>query len=110
MSAPVVTVGAPIMCPHGGRASISVYTARVFASGAPVVAVGDPCVIAGCGFRIGMVPRPCISVRWANAAQRVRISGRPAILQTSIGLALGASQQPNGAVTVVAAQPRVRAI
>lgn len=102
MGSPAITTGAILMCPHGGRASIMSGTARVRADGAPIVTIGDDFPVSGCAD----VHAPCIRIEWPISAMRVRVGGRPPILQGGVGLALSA-QGNAGTSTLVSNQVRV---
>lgn len=102
MGGPAITVGAVLACPHGGRVAIVAGDARVRAGGAPVATVTDDFPVAGCPNR----PLPCVGIEWTASAARVRIGGRPPVVQGDIGRARSA-QGPAGAAIVIASQMRV---
>jgi len=106
MPGPLFHVGAMAICPHGGQVTIISSNARVLVSGMPVATLGDQYLVAGCAFTIPP-PQPCIRIQWLVPAVRVMVNGQPAILQTSVGLALGPTQAPQGAPIVISTQPRV---
>lgn len=107
MPSPAVTIGAAIICPHGGAVAIASTNARVTAGGLPIATIADVFPVAGCAFAQGPQPLPCVSVLWTSAAQRVRINGQPPVLQTSTAVALRADGAANGPATAVATQTRV---
>ena len=112
MADPLLHVGASVLCPHGGQVTISTPNARVIVGGQPVATFADSDTIAGCPFQVptpgGPKPQPCIRIQWTRPAQRVIISGQPALLQTSSGICLSAEQIPQGPPNIVATQPRAR--
>jgi hypothetical protein len=101
-------VGAIAICPHAGQVGTISSNTRVFVSGQPVATMTDQFMVAGCAFTIPAVkPQPCLTVQWLLPAARVLVLGSPAILQTSVGLALSAEQIPQGPPTVLVTQVRV---
>ncbi len=107
MSSPAVTAGAVLMCPHGGTVTIVTRNARVVAGGAPIATIADGFSVANCPFIVASAPLPCVSIAWTTSATRVLIEGRPPILQTSTGLALGTGGSPGGLAVIAATQSRV---
>lgn len=108
MGAPLLTVSATIMCPHGGKATIIPSNTRVTAGGVPVAVQTDVTMVAGCAFTVPPgVPTPCIPVQWLVAATRVTIMGKPALTQQSQGMTTGTG--PPVPVTI-ASPGQVRAL
>ncbi|MGH8004956.1 MAG: hypothetical protein ACRECJ_09575 [Limisphaerales bacterium] len=96
-------VGASVSCPHNGQAVAVTSNFRVRAAGQPITTLTDPYTIAGCSSR-----RPCLRVQWLTVAVRVRISGQPALLNTSQGVCLDGSGAPQDVPVVVQTQTRVK--
>jgi uncharacterized Zn-binding protein involved in type VI secretion len=108
MPGPLFHVGAVATCPHaGGQVTTISSNTRVLVSGMPVATIADQYLIAGCPLSANSPPTPCVTVQWLVPAARVLVNGQPAILQTSVGLALSAQQVPAGPPVVVTTQPRV---
>lgn len=108
MPGSLVHVGAVAICPHGGQVSVISTNTRVLVGGQPAATATDNFLVAACPFTIpGPKPQPCMTVRWLVPAQRVRINGQPAVLQTSTGLCHSVEQIPQGPPSVVGVQPRV---
>ncbi|MCC6444412.1 MAG: hypothetical protein IT210_13285 [Armatimonadetes bacterium] len=104
-------VGATAICPHAGQVSVISSNARVLVSSQPVATLGDNYPVAGCAFTVPPgKPQPCLKVQWMVPASRVLVGGQPAVLQTSAGLCLSPEQAPQGPLTVLATQVRVRGI
>jgi uncharacterized Zn-binding protein involved in type VI secretion len=101
-------VGASAICPHGGQITIIPSNPRVLVSGQPVATSADTTLVAGCAFNVSGKPQPCIKVQWLVPAARVKVSGQPALLQTSPGLCQSAEQIPQGPPNVIAGQMRVQ--
>ena len=108
MGAPLLHVGAQVICPHGGEVNTIPSSPRVRVGGQPVATFGDSSVVAGCAFIVPpTTPQPCVQVQWLVAATRVMVGGTPAILRSSSGLCLSAEGFPQGAPSVVMTQVRV---
>lgn len=102
-------VGATIMCPHAGQASITPSNTRVKVGGQLVATVNDLTTVAGCPFTVPpSKPQPCIKVQWLVPAVRVRVNGQPALLRSSTALCQSPEQIPQGPPNVVVTQVRVK--
>ena len=111
MAAPLVTTAALLQCAHGGQVGVIGTNVRVRAAGQPVALADDSYPVAGCPFLLPPpVPSPCVLARWIVPSARVRVLGRPVVLQTSTGLGVDAKQVPQGPVRVVVTQARVRGL
>ncbi len=109
MAGPSLTSSATLMCPHGGQVAIIPSSPRAKAGGAPITTAADTFVIAGCPFTLpGPTPSPCIQVQWVVPGLRVMAGGNQALDAASIGLCMAATGAPQGPVSVVATQPRVK--
>lgn len=108
MGTPLLHVGSVVSCPHGVPSQVVVASPRVRVAGMPAATLSDTWTIAGCPFTLPSgTPSPCVSIRWMVPATRVRIGGNPALLQSSAGLCLAATQAPQGPPIVSSVQPRV---
>lgn len=104
MPAPVLHLGATVMCSHVGQALPLSPFPRVLVSGQPVVTLASPYAIAGCALT-GTPNPPCVTGQWLTGAVRVLAGGAP--LATMAG---ASTCIPTGTPMVpVAAQPRVLA-
>lgn len=74
MPAPILHLGASVMCSHGGSAVPTAPYPRVLVLGQPVVLTTSPYVIAGCALA-GTGTPPCVSGQWVMGALRVRGNG-----------------------------------
>jgi len=88
MGAPVITSQTPVNCGHAGVGTHVPGQARVRISGSPVALASDQHVVAGCSLT-GSPPPPCIMLMWTVPAVRVKVSGQPVLVQTSIPIATG---------------------
>ncbi len=90
MGAPLVTIDATILCAHGGQAKIIPTNTRVKANGVFVATQACVVMIAGCPFTVPPgIPTPCIPAQWTVVATRVKIMGKPAVTQASVGMTTG---------------------
>src|SRR5215467_6712734 len=103
MGAPLLTVDATVMCPHGGQGTIIPSQAAVVAGGI-VCTQGDEVIIAGCPFMVGPSPSPCLSVQWQSASTTSTAGGVAVLTTSSQGLCLNPAGAPQGPVILVPAQ------
>ena len=76
MPAPVLHLGATVLCSHAGQAMPMSPFPRVTLSGQPAVNLTSPYAIAGCSLT-GSAP-PCVTGQMVVGAARVLIGGAPA--------------------------------
>jgi len=104
MPAPVLHLGATVLCMHAGQATPAAPFPRVLVSGQPVVTLTSPYVVAGCALT-GTPTPPCVTAQWMAGALRVLAGGAPVL--TFAGQSLCA---PSGTPLMpVVAQTRVLA-
>jgi len=104
MPAPVLHLGATVLCSHAGQATPLAPFPRVTVSGQPVVTLTSPYAIAGCALASTSSP-PCVTGQFVSGAVRVLAGGTP--LATLIGSSVCT---PTGSPMLpVSAQPRVLA-
>ncbi len=104
MPAPVLHLGATVLCSHAGQATPLAPFPRVTVSGQPVVTLTSPYAIAGCALASTSSP-PCVTGQFVSGAVRVLAGGTP--LATLIGSSVCT---PTGSPMLpVTAQPRVLA-
>ena len=101
----LLTLGALILCDHGGGAEPLVPDPRVSIDGQPVIPMPSTFVVSGC---LNPPPLegtgPCVSGQFITAAERVKVSGLPVLLQTSVAVCV-----PTGTgLCVTVNQARVR--
>jgi hypothetical protein len=82
MPAPILHLGATVLCTHAGQATPMQPFARVTLSGQPVVTLASPYAIAACGLSGTTVP-PCVTGQFVSGATRVLAGGVP--VATKIG-------------------------
>jgi hypothetical protein len=104
MPAPVLHLGATVLCSHAGQAAPMAPFPRVTVSGQPVVTLASPYLVAGCALTGSPAP-PCVTGQFVAGATRVLAGGVP--LATLIGSSVCT---PTGTPLLpVAAQTRVLA-
>jgi hypothetical protein len=76
MPAPVLHLGATVLCSHAGQAVPTAPFPRVVVSGQPVVTLASPYAVAGCALTGSPVP-PCVTGQFITGATRVLAGGAP---------------------------------
>ncbi|RQO54780.1 hypothetical protein DBR47_22195 [Paucibacter sp. KBW04] len=76
MPAPILHLGATVLCSHAGQAQPLAPFPRVLVSGQPVVTLASPYAIAGCALT-GSPNPPCVTGQWLTGALRVMAGGTP---------------------------------
>jgi hypothetical protein len=104
MPAPILHLGATVLCTHAGQATPITPFPRVLVSGQPVVTLSSPYAVAGCALTGTPVP-PCVTAQFVMGAVRVLAGGVPVItiMSQSVAVPTGTPLLP------VAAQTRVLA-
>jgi hypothetical protein len=82
MPAPVLHLGATVLCSHAGQATPLTPFPRVLLSGQPAVSLASPYAVAGCALT-GTPNPPCVTGQWLTGAVRVLAGGAP--LATLVG-------------------------
>lgn len=76
MPAPVLHLGATVLCSHAGQATPLAPNPRVMLSGQPVVTLASPYAVAGCALT-GTGAPPCVTAQFIVGATRVIVAGAP---------------------------------
>ncbi len=84
MPAPILHMGATVMCAHGGQAMPTVPSARVLVSGMPIATIAAPYAIAGCAFVPPAGNGPCVTAQWVLGAVQVMSEGQPVVIMTGV--------------------------
>lgn len=103
----LLNVSSTLQCPHGGTVSIITSNTRVKGGGDYLARSTDTFVIAGCPFVLGLVPHPCVQVKWVQPAARSKAVSAATLTEQSVGLCVAADQAAQGTVLVIATQPHV---
>jgi hypothetical protein len=102
--APVLHVGATVLCSHGGQATPTAPFPRVTLGGQPLVTLTSPYTVAGCSLPPN-AGGPCVTAQWTSGATRVIAGGAPVLVQSGSAVCT-----PTGVpLMVVQAQVRVTA-
>lgn len=76
MPAPILHLGATVLCTHAGQATPLAPFPRVTLSGQPLVTIASPYAVAGCALSTTSTP-PCVTGQWLAGATRVLAGGVP---------------------------------
>jgi len=108
MPGPLFELNTAMQCPHGAKVSHVPSQVRVLINKGAALTVGDSGLVAGCPFALpNGKPSPCTAVQWTAPAVRIKLSGQPALLASSIGLCKSPEQAPQGPV-IASPSPRVK--
>jgi hypothetical protein len=104
MPAPILHLGAIVLCSHAGQATPLAPFARVMLSGQPAVTISSPYAVAACALT-GTPNPPCVTAQWVVGAARVLAGGMPVLtlMASSVCVPTGTPLMP------VVAQTRVLA-
>ena len=104
MPAPILHLGATVLCTHAGQATPLAPFPRVLVSAQPVVTLTSPYAIAGCALT-GTPTPPCVTGQFVMGAARVLAGGAPVatLVSPSVCVPTGTPMLP------VMAQTRVLA-
>jgi len=105
MPAPILHLGATVLCSHGGQALPTAPSPRVMAMGQPITTIAAPYTVAGCAFVPPAGNGPCVTAQWVMGAVRVVSLGQPVVIMTGMAICV-----PTGTPLLpVVAQTRVLA-
>ena len=82
MPAPILHVGATVLCTQAGQATPLVPFPRVTVSAQPLVVLTTPYAVAGCALTGTTMP-PCVTGQWVMGATRVLAGGTPVVTMVS---------------------------
>ena len=104
MPAPILHLGASVLCTHAGQATPMAPFPRVMVSAQPVVTLTSPYAIAGCSLTGTSVP-PCLTGQFVMGAVRVLAGGAPVatLMSQSVCIPTGTPMLPLMAQTRVLA-------
>jgi hypothetical protein len=84
MPAPILHVGATVLCAHGGQAIPTVPSPVVMVSGMPIATIAGPWAVAGCAFVPPAGNGPCVTAQWVVGAVQVMSQGQPVVIMTGV--------------------------
>jgi hypothetical protein len=105
MPAPILHVGATVLCAHGGQAVPTAPSPVVFISGIPIATIAAPYAVAGCAFVPPAGNGPCVTAQWVVGAVQVLSQGQPVAIMTGVAVCVptGTPLVPVSAQTLVLA-------
>jgi hypothetical protein len=86
MPAPILHMGAVVLCSHGGQAMPTVPSPQVFVSGMPIATIAAPYAIAGCAFVPPAGNGPCVTGQWLMGATQVFSNGQPVVIMSGVSV------------------------
>ena len=105
-------LGAGFQCTHAGPATVAGSGVRARMSGQAVAVQGDRATVSGCPFQVpigtGTKPQPCVTVIFPVPALRVRVGGKPVLINPGATLCQSAEGIPAGPASPGRIQARVR--
>src|SRR5262249_43295609 len=81
MPAPILHLGATVLCTHAGQAAPLAPFPRVLLTGQPAVTLSSPYAVAACPLT-GTPNPPCVTAQWIVGAVRVLAGGAPVLTLT----------------------------
>jgi hypothetical protein len=86
MPAPILHMGATVLCSHGGQAMPTAPSPRVLVAGMPAATIAAPYAIAGCAFVPPAGNGPCVTAQWVMGAVQVTSMGQPVVIMTGMAV------------------------
>ncbi|MGH8257044.1 MAG: hypothetical protein ACRET0_12615 [Steroidobacteraceae bacterium] len=86
MPAPILHMGATVLCMHGGQAIPTALSPVVLVSGMPVATIAAPYAVAGCAFAAPAGNGPCVTGQWVTGAVRVLSQGQPLAIMSGVSV------------------------
>jgi len=95
MPAPILHLGATVLCSHAGQATPTAPFPRVTVSAQPVVTLTSPYAIAGCALT-GTPTPPCVTGQFVMGAVRVLAGAAPVatLMSQSVCIPTGTPMLP----------------
>jgi hypothetical protein len=107
MAGGALTKSSTMQCPHGGQVQPVPSQSRAKA-GDFLLTSADTFTIAGCTFTLPSgTPSPCLSVTWLVADTRVTAC-TATLSESDTGLCMNGQNAPQGQVSIVNTQQRVK--
>jgi hypothetical protein len=107
MAGHALTKAATMQCPHGGQVQAVPSNSRAKGDDF-LLTVADTFTISGCAFTLPPgTPSPCLTVQWIVSDMRVK-AGAATLSEGSSGLCMSGANVPQGPVTIVVTQQRVK--
>ena len=107
MAGHALTKATAMQCPHAGQVQAVPSNTRAKADDY-LLTQSDTFTISGCPFTLpNGQPSPCLTVQWLVADLRVK-AGAATLSDGDTGLCMNGMQVPQGPVTIVVTQQRVK--
>jgi TPP-dependent indolepyruvate ferredoxin oxidoreductase alpha subunit len=106
MAGPTLTVSSVMQCPHGGIVKVVPSNTRALSGGSPILTTADIATVIGCSFVAGVVPSPCVQVRWVMGDAKGQ-AGAATLSQSCVGLCMNAAGVPQGPVVISGGSPNL---
>jgi len=105
MPAPILHVGAVVLCAHGGQALPTAPSPVVLVNGMPIATIAAPYSVAGCTFVPPAGNGPCVTAQFVVGALQVLSQGQPVAIMTGTAVCVptGTPLMPVMAQTLVLA-------
>jgi hypothetical protein len=105
MPAPILHVGAVVLCAHGGQALPTAPSPVVLVNGMPITTIVAPYSVAGCAFVPPAGNGPCVTAQWVVGAVQVLSQGQPVAIMSGAAVCVptGTPLMPAMAQTMVLA-------
>jgi hypothetical protein len=107
MTAGLLNTSSMMMCPHGGTVNAIASNTKAKADGDYILRASDTFAIVGCPFVLGIVPHPCVQVKWVQTALKSKVLSDFTLTQQSVGLCVAADQAAQGTVLINSTQLKV---
>ncbi len=86
MPAPILHMGATVLCSHAGQAIPTVPSPRVMVAGMPAATIAAPYSVAGCAFVPPAGNGPCVTAQWVVGSVQVTSGGEPLAIMTGTAI------------------------
>src|ERR1035438_6606853 len=86
MPAPILHMGATVLCAHGWQALPTLPSPRVLVSGMPIATIAAPYAVAGCAFVPPAGNGPCVTAQWVVGAVQVMSQGQPVAILSGVSV------------------------
>jgi hypothetical protein len=96
----LLTVASILLCPHGGRVSVTPTSGATLGAPAPVLLISDTNIVLDCPDRPPDRPPPCVRVNWVSSGGRTLVRGVPVLTRAATGICVDIADQIKGPVVI----------
>lgn len=104
MPGKLLTVGATVQCPHGGRALLTTSNTRVLGPDGPILLESDIHQVINCPFTVGTKYSPCVRIEWQAPGMQTNANNVKPLVESSVGMCYGAEGVAQGTAIVASTQ------